>query len=97
MIFADLDAFSPPEPPSGRRARGAWSKTSVADILRNPKYNGYQVYNRRASRSRHGQVYDPRLWMWSAQPVHEPLIPKWMFDALAATSTARWARAPATV
>ena len=88
-LNADLDAYPPPEPPGGRRARGAWSKTSVADILRNPKYTGYQVYNRRASRSRHGQVNDPRLWVWSAQPVHEPLIPKWMFDALAATSTAR--------
>ena len=25
--------------------------------------------------------------MWSAEPVHEPLIPKWMFDAINAVGT----------
>jgi uncharacterized protein YaaQ len=28
------------------------------EILRNPKYTGYQVYNRRAARSRSGKVND---------------------------------------
>ncbi|HEY1571940.1 MAG TPA: recombinase family protein [Pseudonocardiaceae bacterium] len=40
-------------------ARGAWSKSTVWDFLRNPKYTGYQVFNRRASRSRHGAVSEP--------------------------------------
>ncbi|WP_322769137.1 recombinase family protein, partial [Frankia sp. Cr1] len=62
------------------RARGAWGKSTVSDLLRNPKYTGYQVFNRRASRSRHGAVNGPEKWVWSDQPVHEPLIPKWMFD-----------------
>jgi hypothetical protein len=42
----DLDKYPPPEPTGGLRARGAWSKSSVADVLKNPKYTGYQVYNR---------------------------------------------------
>ncbi|WP_181770924.1 recombinase family protein [Amycolatopsis pittospori] len=52
------------------------------DILRNPKYTGYQVFNRRATRSRRGKVNDPIKWAWSPAPVHEPLIPKWMCDAI---------------
>jgi Cyclic nucleotide-binding domain/Recombinase len=57
-------------------ARRAWGKTSVYEILRNPKYTGYQVFNRRASRSGHGKVNDPAKWVWSPQPTHEPLIAK---------------------
>lgn len=48
----DLEKFPPPEPPGKSRARGAWSKTSVYDVLNNPKYTGYQVFNRRL----HGRV-----------------------------------------
>ncbi|GLY67627.1 putative recombinase [Amycolatopsis taiwanensis] len=90
-LNADLEAHPPPEPPGGRRARGAWSKSSVADVLKNPKYTGYQVYNRRARRSRGGVgVYNPpEMWVWSVEPAHEPLIPKWMFDELNAASRAR--------
>ncbi len=80
----DLDRHPPPEPPGGLRARNAWSKSSVRDILRNPKYTGYQVYNRRARRSRGGRNRHnpPELWVWSAEPVHEPLIPRWMWEAI---------------
>jgi site-specific DNA recombinase len=88
-LNADLTKYLPPEPPNKQRARGAWGKTSVMEILRNPKYTGYQVFNRRASRSRQGKVNDPVKWVWSPEPVHEPLIPKWMFDELAAQRTAR--------
>lgn len=59
------------------------------EILRNPKYTGYQVFNRRASRSGRGKVNDPRKWVWSPEPVHEPLIPKWMYDAINARRQAR--------
>ena len=80
-LNADPERYPPPEPVGGAyRARGAWGKSTVADLLRNPKYTGYQVFNRRASRSRHGAVNGPEKWVWSEQPVHEPLIPKWMFD-----------------
>ena len=85
----DLDKYPPPQPPGGLRARGAWSKSSVAELLKNPKYTGYQVYNRRARRSRGGRnkPNPPQMWVWSVEPAHEPLIPKWMFDAFNTTSS----------
>jgi hypothetical protein len=88
-LNADLDRYPVPEPPGGVRARGAWGKSTVCDILRNPKYTGYQVFNRRATHSRRGASNDPELWVWSPEPAHEPLIPKWMFDELAARRKAR--------
>jgi len=88
-LNADPAKYPPPEPPGKTRARGAWSKTSVFEILTNAKYTGYQVYNKRASRSRRGKVNDPALWVWSAEPVHEPLIPKWMYDELTARRKAK--------
>lgn len=81
-LNSDPARYPPPEPAGGKRARGAWGKTSVYEILRNPKYTGYQVFNRRASRSKRGKVNDPIKWVWSPKPVHEPLIPKWMYDEL---------------
>ncbi len=58
-LNADPARYPPPIPPGKTRARGAWGKTSVYEILRNPKYTGYQVFNRRASRSgRQGQRPD---------------------------------------
>lgn len=85
------DRYPPPTPPGGLRARNAWSKSSVAELLKNPKYTGYQVYNRRARRSRGGRnkANPPQLWVWSSEPAHEPLIPKWMFDELNTTSDAK--------
>ncbi len=88
-LNADPTRYPPPEPPGGKRARKAWGKTSVYEILRNPKYTGYQVFNRRASRSKRGKVNDPIKWVWSPKPVHQPLIPKWMYDGLNARSQAR--------
>jgi hypothetical protein len=60
-------------------------------LLKNPKYTGYQVYNRRARRSRGGRnkPNPPEMWVWSPEPAHEPLIPKRMFDAFNATSDQR--------
>ncbi len=82
LLNQDLVRHPPPCPPDSRRARGCWSRSSVNDILRNPKYTGYQVYNRRATRSRKGKHNDPVKWVWSPEPAHEPLIPKWMYDEL---------------
>ncbi|WP_309235712.1 recombinase family protein [Amycolatopsis sp. SID8362] len=89
LLNLDLEKHRPPVPPGAVRARGVWSRSSVYDILRNPKYTGYQVYNRRATRSRRGKVNDPVKWVWSLEPAHEPLIPKWMYDELAARRQAK--------
>lgn len=82
-LNADTNTYPVPQPADPARARNAWCKSSVHEILTNPKYTGYQVFNRRASRSRHGQVNDPTKWVWSPEPAHEPLIPRWMYDNLA--------------
>jgi site-specific DNA recombinase len=89
----DPERFPPPEPipGEGRRAVGAWTKTSVRDLLSNPKYTGYMVWNRR-KRSRperrvSGRVNPPSEWVWSRQPTHEPLATRALFDA--ATPVAR--------
>ena len=88
-LNTDLAKYPPPEPPGKERARGAWGKSTVFELLKNPKYTGYQVFNRRATRSRRGKVNDPVKWVWSTEPAHEPLIPKWMYDEMRATSSTR--------
>jgi len=88
-LNADLTKYPPPSPPGGRRARGMWGKSSVSDVLKNPKYTGYQVFNRRATHSGGGKVNDPAKWVWSPEPTHEPLIPKWMYDELTARRAAK--------
>jgi site-specific DNA recombinase len=89
----DLDRYPPPQPipGKGRRAVGAWTKTSVLDLLANPKYTGYMVWNRRKrsrpERRMPGRVNPPSEWVWSPRPTHEPLVTRAIFDA--ATPMAR--------
>lgn len=61
------------ESPDPRRRTGRWGRSSVWEILRNPKYTGYQVWNRRA-RKRGGKANPPEEWIWSEEPAHEPLV-----------------------
>ncbi len=89
LLNADLERYPPPTAPSKARTRGFWGKSSVHGITTNPKYTGYQVFNRRATKSRRGKVNEPYKWVWSPKPVHEPLAPKWMFDELTGRRTAR--------
>jgi site-specific DNA recombinase len=58
-LNADLERFPPPDSPDPRRRTGRWGRSSVWEILRNPKYTGYQVWNRRA-RKRGGKTNPPR-------------------------------------
>ena len=43
-LNADLDRFPPPVPIAPTTALGRWSRSSIREVLRNPKYTGYQVY-----------------------------------------------------
>jgi site-specific DNA recombinase len=72
----DPDRYPPPVPPDPARALGAWSGSSVRDILHNPKYTGYQVWNRRASKDPiHPGKYNPTSdWIWSKKPTHPAII-----------------------
>ncbi|MGW5662854.1 recombinase family protein [Streptomyces sp. NPDC003758] len=77
----DLAAYPPPEPARPDAALGRWSGSAVREILRNPKYTGYQVWNRRAMK-KGGRYNDPKDWVWSPRPAHEPLVTKELFDAV---------------
>jgi len=87
-LNTDHQLYPPPEPTSARRRRGTWSGSSVREILTNPKYTGYMVWNRRATKSG-GRNNPPEAWIWSSQPTHEPLITRETFDAVAAISGRR--------
>ncbi|MFB6607869.1 recombinase family protein [Streptomyces noursei] len=65
----------------------AWSKGAVRAILANPRYTGHEVWNKQRKDEVLLDIDDvtlghrtkltwnaPEQWIWSAQPVHEPLI-----------------------
>jgi hypothetical protein len=60
----------------------------VWEILHNPKYTGYQVWNRR-QRKRGGKINPPETWVWSEEPAPEPLISREMFDKANLTAIKR--------
>jgi site-specific DNA recombinase len=78
----DLDRYPPPRrnPKDEMALPQTWSRSQVQAMLRNPKYTGYNVWGRH--NKRRGRPYQrPRdQWVWSATPVHEPIVPKELFD-----------------
>jgi site-specific DNA recombinase len=86
----DPEKYPPPDPilGEGRRRIGAWTGSSVREILDNPKYTGYMVWNRRkrghAARGVRGRVNPPTAWVWSPHATHEPLTTR---DVFAVAST----------
>jgi len=68
-LNTDPDRYPVPEPTSAHRRRGVWSGSAVRDVLHNPKYTGYMVWNRRATKSG-GRVNPPSAWVWSDEPTH---------------------------
>jgi site-specific DNA recombinase len=87
-LNTNRDRYPVPEPTSQRRRRGTWSGSAVRDILTNPKYTGYMVWNRRATKSG-GRVNPPSAWVWSEQPTHEPLVSRDTFEAAARVAQIR--------
>ncbi len=79
-LNADLERYPSPESPDPARRRDQWSRSSVRDILTNPKHTGYMVWNRRATK-KGGRVNPPSSWVWSPQPTHEPIVTMEMFKA----------------
>ncbi|MFJ4342658.1 recombinase family protein [Streptomyces sp. NPDC088915] len=56
---------------------GRWTHNRVEGLLANPKLTGYQVYNRKASRTgRPGfSRWNPiSTWVWSPAPAHEAVV-----------------------
>ncbi|MFH8473175.1 recombinase family protein [Streptomyces sp. NPDC018000] len=84
----DLVGYPPPEPIGPDAALGRWSGSAVREILRNPKYTGYKVWNRRATK-KGGHNNDPKDWVWSPRPTHEPLVTKELFDTVSTVGRKR--------
>jgi len=51
-----------------------WTDPAVRAILANPKYTGHQVYGRRTKRNGHVIPAPPEAWLWTPEPVHEPIV-----------------------
>lgn len=79
-LNTDLARHPPPEPVDPRRAVGRWTGSAVRGILANPKYTGYMVWNRRATK-KGGRRNPVSEWVWSPRPTHEPLVTKELFEA----------------
>ncbi|WP_051469148.1 recombinase family protein [Actinomadura oligospora] len=87
-LNADPERYPPPTPVDPRRALGRWSGSAIREILVNPKYTGYMVWNRRATK-KGGRCNPPNEWVWSQQPVHEPLVTKVRFQEVTPIGKAR--------
>ncbi|WP_198537863.1 recombinase family protein [Frankia sp. KB5] len=61
LLNEDPDLYPPPAANDGRRTRGSWSAATVNEILDNPKYTGYMVWNRRARNTARGKRNPPEL------------------------------------
>ena len=81
-LNSSLDRYPPPVSPDPARRRETWSRSAVRDILSNPKYTGFMVWNRRATK-KGGTAQLARDLGLSDQPTHEPIVTRAMFDAAA--------------
>jgi DNA invertase Pin-like site-specific DNA recombinase len=87
-LNADPAQFPPPQPTRPHMKRGTWSGSAVRDVLTNPKYTGYMVWNRRATKAG-GRINPPEAWVWSEEPTHEPLVSRETFEAAAQVAKLR--------
>jgi site-specific DNA recombinase len=87
-LNSNLKRYPPPQSPDPKRRTGMWGRSSVWEILHNPKYTGYQVWNRR-QRKRGGKMNPPEKWIWSENPAHESLVSRELFDRANLTAIKR--------
>jgi DNA invertase Pin-like site-specific DNA recombinase len=76
------DRFPPPTSVDPARSLNRWSRTSVWEVLHNPKYTGYQVWNRRARKKDRNRVNPPGSWVWSEEPAHAAIVSREEYDAV---------------
>ncbi|WP_424923726.1 recombinase family protein [Actinomadura darangshiensis] len=73
-LNCDLDRYPPPVATAKHRSVGKWTYSSVREVLTNPKYTGYMVWNRKATTSAGGRNNPPEAWIWSSAPTHPALV-----------------------
>jgi site-specific DNA recombinase len=83
-LNSDLERHPPP-----RRNRKdendlvqTWSRSQIHSMLRNPKYTGYNVWNRHDKRRGRPLLRPRDQWVWSAGPTHEAIVEREIFDAV---------------
>lgn len=69
----DLDSNPPPMPTDPSRAVGRWTESNVREILINPKYTGYMVWNKKATKTG-GKINPVDRWVWSDRPTHPEIV-----------------------
>jgi site-specific DNA recombinase len=79
-LNADLERHPPPVSPDPNRVKDYWSRSSIRDLIMNPKYTGYMVWNRKATK-KGGKLNPPDQWVWSAHPTHEAIISKQQWNS----------------
>ncbi|GLX06586.1 recombinase family protein [Microbispora sp. NBRC 16548] len=52
-----------------------WAARRVRKMLAQPKYSGYQVFNRCAARTNHSRINPIADWVWSHQQAHPAIVP----------------------
>ncbi len=80
LLNTDLDRYPVPVPTDPARRADTWSRSTIWYLLRNPKYTGYQVWNRRANKTGRGRNNPPEQWTWSEQPAHPAIISRDEYD-----------------
>ncbi|WP_372490951.1 recombinase family protein [Actinomadura terrae] len=73
-LNVDLKQYLPPVATAKHRSVGKWTYSSVREVLTNPKYTGYMVWNRKATTSAGGRNNPPEAWIWSGAPTHPALV-----------------------
>ena len=78
----DLDRYPPPNrnKKDENDLHPTWSRSQIQAMLRNPKYTGFNVWGRHDKRRGRPFIRPREQWVWSAEPTHEPLFPKELFD-----------------
>jgi site-specific DNA recombinase len=78
----DLDRYPPPK--CNRKdempLRQTWSRSQIRSMLRNPKYTGYNVWNRHDKRKGRPLLRPRSEWVWSPTPTHEAIVSRELFD-----------------
>lgn len=87
-------AHDPLRNPHRSTGRGRWAKTAVRAILANPRYTGFEIWNKQRKDEVLVDVDDVALghqtkmrwndtseWIWSPEPMHEAIVTREQFDA----------------
>ncbi len=81
-LNGDLDRYPPPKRnhKDENDLPQTWSKSQIHSMLRNPKYTGFNVWNRHDKRRGRPLIRPKDQWVWSALPVHEPIVARDLFE-----------------